>query len=221
LRSSKKPHSHGASNRNEYLQTTIKEIAPEVQTELTSIFDVAEKQFAKKSKKKLAEPGEDEAPEDLDSEPEDEEDEDATDSERWSEALKAEQQLCELTSKLVLAILAKVIDASGSLKGKLFTRIQRNRARLGPNFREVVAYLDGPKPKVKRSRAQPAAKKSKSREIIEDEEEEDDPFTEDIPEEGTAEDLRRRELLDEDPPISVDEDPAVEEDEEEDDIMGD
>jgi cohesin complex subunit SA-1/2 len=223
LRTSRKSHSNGASSHNDYLQTTIKEIAPEVQTELTSIFDAAEKQFAKKSKKKLAEPGEDEAPEDLDSEPEDEgDDEDATDHERWSETLKAEQQLCELTSKLVLAILAKVIDASGPLKGKLFTRIQRNRSKLGPNFREVIAYLDEPKPKGKRSRAQPTAKKPQSREIVEEEEEdEDDPFAEDIPEEGTAEDLRRRELLDEDPPLSVDDEaPNVEEDEE-DDILGD
>lgn len=219
LRPSQKAHSNVASDQNEYLQTVVKEIAPVVQVELTSIFDAAEKQFAKKSKKKLADPGEDEAPEDIDSEPEDEGDDDATDSERWSEALKAEQQLCELTSKLVLAILAKVIDASGPYKSKLTTRLQRNRFRLGPNFKEVVAYLDEPKQKAKRSRAKPAAK-TKSREIVEEVEEEDDPFDEDIPEEGTAEDLRRRELLDEDPPVSIDEqDPAAES--EADEVMGD
>jgi len=221
------------AEQSDRLQTIVPEIPPEVQVELTSIFDGAEKLFAKKSRRKLAEPGEDEDPEDLDSEAEDEEeDEGANDSEQRSLTLKAEQQLCELTGKLVLAILAKVIDASGPLKGKLTTRIQRNRTRLGPNFKDIVAYLDEPKPKGKKShksktqQAAAAAKKSsKSKEIVEeedDEEDDDDPFADAEPEEGTVEDLRRKELL-EDPPISVDEndDIAASPEVDDDDIMGD
>lgn len=211
-----------------YLQTLISEIAPEVQTELASIFDGLEKQFAKKAKKKLAEPGEDEEPEDLDSEPEDEDDYEVTDSERHAETLNAEKQLCELTGKLVLAILAQVIDASGSLKGKFQSRLQRNRQVLGPSFKEIVAYLDDPKAKAKKShksKAQQAAaaakKAAKSTKLVEEEEEEEEPFADDEPEEGTAEDLRRRELLDE-PPESVDEEAdAAGDNEEEDEIMGD
>jgi cohesin complex subunit SA-1/2 len=238
LRPAKKPKSKNggsakeASDENEYLETLIKEIPPDVQNELTSIFDLAEKQFAKRSKKKLAEPGEDEAPQDLDSESEDDEEEDATASERQAETLRAEQQLCELTGKLVLAILAKVIDASGPSKGKLRSRIERNRTRLGPNFKEVVAYLDEGKAKGKkshRSKAEQAAsaakKEAKSKEHVEEseeeeEEEEEDPFAADEPGEGTAEDLRRRELLDDDPPVSVEDDEG-EAAEEEEDIMGD
>lgn len=212
---------------NEHLQSLIKEIDPEVQQELTAIFDQAEKQFAKKAKKKLAEPGENEAPADLESD--DEDDEEATDGERHAETLKAEQHLCELTGKLVLAILAKVIDASGPLEGKLRSRIQRNKDRLGPNFKQVVAYLDEPKPKKSnKSKVNPAAseakkktaQKAKSAEIVpeDEEEEEDDPFAEPEVEEGDLEDLRRRELLDDDPPASVAED---HEDAHEDDIMGD
>lgn len=238
LRSAKKPKaksgvaSEAAREPNERLQSFVNEIAPEVQQELTSIFDQAEKQFAKKGKKKLVEPGDDDAPKDLDSEPEDDEDdEDTTDSERRAETLKAEQHLCELTGKLVLAILAKAIDASGPLEGKLRSRIQRNKDKLGPNFKKVVEYLDETKSKDKkkihRSKAEQATAVTKkaaksaptmSAEIVE-EDGEDDPFAEPEVEEGDLDDLRRRELLDEEPPASVNDDNEGVEDE--DDIMGD
>lgn len=206
---------------NQQLQSLVKEIPSDVQNELTAIFDQAERQFAKKAKKKLAEPGEDEAPQDLDSEPEDDE-EDATDSDRQAESLKSEHQLCELTGKLILAILAKSIDASGLLKGKLRSRIERNRTRLGPNFKEIVAYLDDKKKKSHKSKADQAASlAAKSAEVVEEDEEEDeaDPFAEVEPEDGVAEDLERRELLDDDPPLSDGDDDGG--DVEEDDIMGD
>jgi cohesin complex subunit SA-1/2 len=214
-----------AASENTYLQTLVKEIPADVQNELASIFDLAERQFAKKAKKKLAEPGDDDAPLDLDSEPEYDEEEEATDSERQAEILRAEHQLCELTGKLILAILAKVIDGSGPLKGKFRSRIERNRKRLGSNFKEIVAYLDDPKPKGKRglkTKADQAAvnQAAKSKEVVEEDVDEADPFAEDVPEEGTVEDLRRRELLEDDPPLSVgdNEGGGLEE---EDDIMGD
>jgi cohesin complex subunit SA-1/2 len=231
---SKGKHGQSAADagtvENAHLQSLVQEIGPEVQLELTSIFDTLEKQFSKRAKKKLAEPSDDEAPEDLDSEPEDEEEE-VTDSERQAESLKAEQQLCELTGKLVLAILAEVIDASGSLKGKLRRRLQRNRQKLGPNFKEVVAYLDEQKAKGKRSHKSKAqqgadAKKqaqAKSTELVEEEEDEDDPFADVEPVEGTAEDLRRRELLDDEPEGDYDEaeGDAGGGEEEDDDMLGD
>ena len=219
-----------ASNENVNLQSLVQEIGPEVQAELTSIFDALEKQFSKKSKKTLAEPSDDEAPQDLDSEPEDDEEEDVTANEKQAETLRAEQQLCELTGKLVLAILAQVIDVSGELKGKLRHRLQRNRARLGSNFKEVIAYLDEPKAKGKKShkskaqQAEGAKKKAqKSAELVEEDEDEDDPFADIEPEEGTAEDLRRRELLDEEPEGDADagEGPIGGAEDEDDDMLGD
>lgn len=216
-----------ADSSNPYLQSVVKEIIPEVQTELTLVFDALEKQYAKRSKKKLAEPGNDEAPEDIDSEPDDDEEEEATASERHNETLKAEHQLCELTGKLVLGIIAQVIDASGPSKGKLRSRIQRNRQRLGASFKDVVAYLDDPKSKSKKghkSKTQQAADVSKqaakSTELVEEQEEEEDPFADVEPEEGTTEDLRRRELLDEQPPSSV-EDEEAGDGEEDDNMLGD
>jgi cohesin complex subunit SA-1/2 len=61
----------------------------------------------------------------------------------------------------------------------------------------------------------------KSRELVE--EDEDDPFAEVEPEEGTAEDLRRRELLDEEPEGDDDagEGPAGGGEDEDDDMLGD
>jgi cohesin complex subunit SA-1/2 len=195
-----------------YLQSLGQPIAPDIQEELTSIFVAAEKQYAKKARKALEAPADDDEPEDIDSEPEDEDDEDAafTDAEKKAEALKAEQKLCELTGKLVLGILAGVIDVSGPSKGKLRTRIQRNRTKLGSNFKEVVSYIDeqkakgviGGAKKSHKSKAQQAEaekkrkeKVLKSRETVEEDDDEDDPFAD--PE---------LEAMDEDPPASVDDD---------------
>lgn len=226
----KKSQTGQASDGNVHLQSLVNEIESNVQAELTSIFEALEKQFAKKSKRRLAEPSDDEAPEDLESD-EDEDDDAVTASERQAEALRAEQQLCELSGKLVLAILAQVIDASGESKGKLRSRLQRNHKQLGPNFKEVVAYLDEPKPKAKKggaSKSQPAKKApARSAEMVDEEEEEEDPFADIEHEEGTVEDLRRRELLDEEPEGRGDETGGEEEggggheDEEEDEVMGD
>ncbi|KAK0123713.1 hypothetical protein ONS95_008722 [Cadophora gregata] len=231
LRPSEKPKGAEAdADENPYYLTLINQVIPVVQQELLSIFDALEKQFAKRAKKKLAEPSDDEEPEELDEDPEDDE-EDVTDSERQAETLSAEKELCELTGKLVLAILAQVIDASGPHKGKLRSRLQRNRLRLGPNFKDVIAYLDEPKSKAKKShksKAQQAAdakkKAAKSTELaVEEEEDEEDPFADVEPEEGTVEDLRRRELLEEEPEGSVEGngDAADGSGEDDDDIMGD
>ncbi|CAG8975381.1 hypothetical protein HYALB_00009522 [Hymenoscyphus albidus] len=227
------------------LQELLDEISEPVQLELTSIFVALEKQHAKKSRKKLEDPADDEEPEDDDSDNEAEDDEGLSEHEKQSEVLRAEKQLCELTGKLVLGIIAKVIDASGELKGKLRQRLQRNKLRLGPNFKDVLGYLESPdNPKASKShksKAQQAAiaarkagaTKSDERVTNEDEddpiEDDDDPFADVEPEEGTVEDLRRRELLDNDPDESVEGhenengngEPVPEGDEDEDEIMGD
>lgn len=213
---------------NNHLQSLVAEVPYEVHAELTSIFASLEKDFAKKSRKKLEDPADDDLPEDVDSESEDE-DEEASDSERQAEILKAEKQLCEYTGKLVLAILAKVIDVSGPTKGKLRSRLQRNRAKLGPNFKEVVACLDEPKLKAKKShksKAQQTAntqKNAKSAEVIEEEESPDSPLSELELEEGDAEDLRRRELVEDDAIDNHEEEDVTgpPEDDDDDEVMGD
>jgi cohesin complex subunit SA-1/2 len=234
-----------------YLSILISEIGPDIKTELTSFFISLEREHSKKSNKKLEDPADDEDPED---DPEEDEGnaEGETEYERLSESLNAERQLCELTAKLVLAILAGSIDnEEGSGKGKLRKRILRNKVHLGPNFKGVLAFLEGEgtKKKSHKSKKQQAAVKEKkdtgklseARVVDDDEEEveadgeeaegegEMDVELEDVePEEGSAEDLRRKELLDEDEEeVPPDVNAGAEEDEngdapaDEDDIMGD
>ncbi|KAF4975066.1 hypothetical protein FZEAL_8102 [Fusarium zealandicum] len=228
----------------EKFKTLIQEIEPGLVPELVSIFDGAERQYAKKSKKDktLNEPADDEDPiadddEDLD---EDEEDENLTEEERFAAELKAEKALCELTAKYVLTITAKLVDNRGSHAGKLRRRLQRNQNKLGHNFKEVVTYLDEEK-LAERTRkkaasvlpptAAAAAKPQKpqlSEAIIVAEDEEDDDIFDDTPppEEGSREDLRRKEILEEDP-IEDDEDEEEENEAErpahdsDDEVLGD
>lgn len=224
--------------------------------EIIPIFDAAERAYAKRTSKQLNDPDDDEDPLDDELPPEDDEDDELTEQERFAAELKAEKILCELTGKLVLAVLAKVIDHSGPDAGKLRKRLNRNKTKLGNNYRDVVAYLDedhlremrgGSKKKgVAKARGGKEAPKKQalSAELvvddddIEDEENEgenenenenarvEDPFEEAEPEEGTVEDLRRRELLDD--PIEDDDEEEEERPvatgepmEEEEDVIGD
>ena len=128
---------------------------------ILKVFVAAEREFAKLSGKKieLASPA-DEAAADEDGDTDAEADpiDDDPDSEsdaypeddaapavdlqqrrdaRQKKSLLAEQRLCQLTSKLIYAVAAGVIDDRATRK-----RLERNKTRLGPNFKEVLAYLD-------------------------------------------------------------------------------
>ena len=114
-----------------------REMPEELQLGALRVFSEAERKFAKCAKKTLEEPTEDEGidsdgPEDGDErreENEGEEGEEAT-------LLTYEQRLCELTGKIVLAVLGDVVN-----REKFVKRISRNKARLGKNFAEVVRHL--------------------------------------------------------------------------------
>ncbi|KND93804.1 Cohesin subunit psc3 [Tolypocladium ophioglossoides CBS 100239] len=225
------------STRADKFNVLTTQIEPGLVPELISIFDGVEKQYARKAKKDktLNEPAEDEDPltddEELD---DDDEDEGLSKEERYAGELKAEKAFCELTAKYVLAITANLIDDRGSQASKLRRRIIRNQTKLGNNFKEVVAYLDeekmarrNKKPAAKANHVSRSQKPTISEEIIAAEDIDDDDDDENIfgdaePEEGSREDLRRRELLDEDPIQDDDEDeterPAHDID---DDVLGD
>ncbi|ETN41851.1 uncharacterized protein HMPREF1541_03790 [Cyphellophora europaea CBS 101466] len=122
--------------------------------------------------------------EDIEKPPEDSDDEDDDDesSEDDGEAeaaegkegrkqanLIAEQGLCEVTSKLVLATIAGVLEGKEAVK----TRLNLNRSKLGKSYAGVVAYLDEKKDKEKQrptSKSGPAGEKkgskAKSKEIV-------------------------------------------------------
>lgn len=169
------------------------EVHPGLVPELINIFDGAERAFAKKTKKHLNEPAEDEDPIDEDQLSDAEDDEELSASEKHAAELRAEKALCELAAKYLRAILSQVVDRTGPHAGKLRKRLLRNATKLGKNFQETVAYLDEKKmredkaAKARRaaSRAKskaPAAQKqpAKSAEIVvdEDDSEDDEPAKE-------------------------------------------
>lgn len=220
------------------LASLTHELEPKLLPELISIYDGVERSFAKRTKRTLNEPAEDEEPmDDDDSDDEEDEDEGLTQEEKLALELKSEKALCELAAKYVLAIVQKVLDQTGPHAGKLRKRLLRNQGRLGKNFGEVVAYLDPSKvrehlygkkqaQRAKTPSAKSAiAKPARSEEIVvDDDDDEEDALDEPEPEpeEGSKEDLRRRELLEEE----EEEEPELEEalannDADDDDVLGD
>ncbi|KAA8893679.1 STAG domain-containing protein [Sphaerosporella brunnea] len=152
-----------------------KPLNKQAQDQIMAVFDALEKAHAKSQGKKL-EPDEYAAPED-DEEEASQEDEDGTDE---STPLMVEQRLCEFTSKIILAALGQVLDLKTWKK-----RLARNQLELGPNYKEVVNYLDRAsvgRPGVRRGpqskkAPQPPAQAKKSAETVvdSDEDEEEEP----------------------------------------------
>ncbi len=216
------PNHHNAGD----IQSLIQHIPTSAESLILSTYTALEKTFAKKSRRTLEAAHDD----DLASDPEDSSDDEDEDEPNHAqqETLIAEKRLCEIAGKMVLAIVGRVLDHEGPNKGKVKERLQRNKLKLGSNFKEVLAYLDGPKPKgKKRGAAKRGGKKVVKPVEVEDEDEESE---EERPvEEGGEEDLRERELV-EDRIVDRDEESAdgeetarlgADEVEEEEDVMGD
>lgn len=182
--------------------------------EIVLIFDGAEKQYAKISKKDKAlnPPGDDEDPMDdapADDEIEDEDDENLTSEERLAAELKAEKALCDLTAKLILCIASKIIDNKGSDAGKLRRRIKRNQFKLGNNYKEVVRYLDEAKmlkrpTSDKKSDNNSKQKSTLSKETVDSEDEQDNGDLLDDPIEDEDNEAEGREAEDEIDPFASD-----------------
>ncbi|KKF96290.1 Cohesin subunit psc3 [Ceratocystis platani] len=202
----------------------VRPIEPGLVKEFIFVLDGAEKIYAKRARKTLNDPAEDEDPMDEDDEDEDEDedrDQSLTKLERMALELQAEKNLCELAGKYVLAISAKLLDFVGDSAGKLHRRLQRNQNNLGPNYKEVISYLDeakiaealnGRRKAPRKASAVPAKYSAiglngastngnqgfKSATLVENDSDSDlsdiaDPDADDSPE-----GLRRRELLDDD-----------------------
>lgn len=181
-------------------------ITPRGQLLLLNIFSAVERQFAKKTHRELDLPPEeretigggriDSEPVDSDFSSADESTSSESDdelqgntnnfqpSQRKMHAQKqkalAEQILCELAGKLVIAIRSDLLPPSGSIAWK--SRLERNKLRLGNNYKEVLAHLarpDGPSGATAKKRKnqegkKTADKKSKeSKELVEEDDNED------------------------------------------------
>lgn len=219
------------------IQTLIQHIPTSAESLILSTYTALEKAFAKKSHRTLEAAPDD----DLASDPEDSSDDEEGEegSHAQQETLMAEKRLCELTGKMVLAIVGHISDQEGPNKGKIKERLLRNKLKMGSNFKEVVAYLDGPKPTGRKSapakrggkKVVPAVKidGNDGEEASEGEEEGEGEGGERQVEEGGEEDLRERELV-EDRIVDADDESAGGEEQhtragadevEDDDIMGD
>ncbi|KAG8530260.1 uncharacterized protein KY384_004761 [Bacidia gigantensis] len=221
-------------NSNAPLPMLVQPINTHAEPLILSTFTALEKSYGQKSHRRL-EIADDEA---LDDEPEDDEEDDDDDDEemmqdtrRQQEVLLAEKRLCELTGKVVLAVVARVLDHQGERKGRIRERISLNRLKLGNNFKEIIAYVDEPRPKQRSARPPRKASappkqngKAKSKARISDDDEDSDEEVEH--EEGGDEDIRAREL-EEDRIVDLDDEEenvvvgGHVEDDIEDEIMGD
>ncbi|KAL4923948.1 cohesin subunit IRR1, partial [Aspergillus undulatus] len=156
----------GAGNDEDTIfqaQSLVHEIDENVQNLITNIHGIALRTYAKRSGVPF-EPAEDDAPasdSELEREPEDDEEEgdQVLHEERLRSKIVAEQRLCELTGKLVLAIIGRIIDASGPNSGQLKKKLLKHKTRLGPNYREVLVFLEDKAPK--RAASRPAQSKGK------------------------------------------------------------
>ncbi|SMQ47860.1 unnamed protein product [Zymoseptoria tritici ST99CH_1A5] len=205
----------------------IMDMEPEQEQAVMKVFIAHEKEFARLVGKKLESTTTDDADIDVDADPIDDDplsDSDSDDEQesqarqqdrdaKLAKPLIAEQKLCQLTGKLIFAIAAGVIDSPATRK-----RLERNKTKLGPNFKEVLAYLDlstvskkkaaAKSSKSKAKPARPAAngvaavkKNFKSNAIVAEDEVDDE-----IEDEEEEEAARTRELNDDNQPEPQEED---------------
>ncbi|KAK3680275.1 cohesin complex subunit [Recurvomyces mirabilis] len=188
----------------------VMDLSPELQNLVMRVFASCEKNYAKLGGKKLEDAttmqDDDALAEDPMSDPEsDDEDEEESQTQasqqrrevKLRNALIAEQMLCAFAAKIIHATFAGVVD-----EDVVRNRLERNKIRLGANFKEVLAYLDldamrkkgKKKAKGKGKAARKAKPDPKSHAIVADDN------VSDLVEDLDADDddaLRRRGLLDE------------------------
>ncbi|WPG99698.1 STAG-domain-containing protein [Acrodontium crateriforme] len=167
---------------------------PNLQTAIMKVFSAAEKRFAKLANKKLGSSAVvDEDEMDVDADPidedpisdpesEEEQDDEAANTQTRKEtkalhALLAEQRLCSLTGRIIHAILSRVVDVQSCQP-----RLERNKTRLGNNYKECCAYLDTAKDAKSKTKGKTngksapatAKKNAKSNAIVAEDELDDD-----------------------------------------------
>lgn len=150
------------------LASLIIEVPEDLQTAILQTHDKMERMFAKRTRRKVdrgpaIEVAEDAAPVDSDDEDgSDDEPEDLVEADHDKEGRKRatvqmERDLCELTGKLVLAIVGGIMDQ------KVEDAVLRNRTKLGRDYAAVVAYLDHDK-KGAKAKGKGQSKKPKPKE---------------------------------------------------------
>ncbi|KAL3478630.1 hypothetical protein BJX99DRAFT_102407 [Aspergillus californicus] len=229
-------------------QSLVHEIDSDVQDLITKIHGIALRTYSKKAGVPY-EPAEDDAPasdSELEREPSDDEEDPSGDSqaihaERLRSKIIAEQRLCELTGKVVLAIIGRILDTSEPKSGQLKKKLLKYKNQLGSNYREVLVFLEDrtfkrPASRPAQSKSKQAAAQStnkqqsgassskrpgqtKSAKMVEEEEEEED--DDDENERASDEDLEEDIDIDKDNEEDEDENRTAAPEPDEDEIMGD
>ncbi|KAJ4362528.1 cohesin complex subunit [Neocucurbitaria cava] len=152
----KKTQGRGSSSNdaNDDWEALCRDIDGNTTKLILQILTAAENNLAKLANKRLEEPDLDDDPIDPDDEPEsDDDDEDtagATADERTGvsdkqvRALLAEQSLCAFGGRIVQAVHVGALDG-GDGSGAVRKRLERNKAKLTPTWKEVVNHLDAVK----------------------------------------------------------------------------
>ncbi|KAI4615550.1 uncharacterized protein J4E87_009008 [Alternaria ethzedia] len=191
VKTPKKTQGRGSNAANDDWEALCRDIDGNTTKLILQILTAWENYLAKLTHKRLEEPDIDDEPIDPDDEPESDE-EDAADehgvSEKKVRALLVDDQFCRFGARIVHAIHAGALDSDGS--GAVRKRLERNRLKLTPNFREVVNHLDASKQrkvtkKIPKS-VKPNATSAKSAEVVEldSDEEEEQEHEQEIPGDG-------------------------------------
>ncbi|KEQ77883.1 STAG-domain-containing protein [Aureobasidium namibiae CBS 147.97] len=225
-------------NGDEYLVLAL-EMDAVLQKRILRVFGAVEATFAKASGKHVeveaensqaatqdSDDDDDDEPADpIDADPEDsdeaEEDEDAEGGDeqqtqssqakrvaKLQNSLLAEQRLCELASKLVLAVLGRMVNVE-----VVKQRLERNKTRLGHNFKLVLEHLDAAQGKGKKAKGRAAtvaktgaqqaktkapAQQQKSAEVVVEDDDDEEAEDEDV--------VREREIQEDDEMADVNND---------------
>ncbi|KAE8846235.1 hypothetical protein CFE70_003295 [Pyrenophora teres f. teres 0-1] len=157
---------------------------------ILQILTAWENHLAKLTNKRLEEPDVDDDPIDPDDDPESDEEEPTEEhavSDKQVRAILVEQSLDAFGGRIVHAVLVGALDSDGS--DIVRKRLERNKLKLTPTWREVVNHLDAVKQrKVTKKTAKPgkqAEKTAKSKETVdldsEDEEEQEHEEENEVP----------------------------------------
>lgn len=188
-RTPKKTQGRGSNSVHDDWEALCRDIDSDTTKLILQILTAWENNLAKLTNKRLEEPDVDDDPIDPDDDPESDEEEAADEravSGKQVRAIIAEQSLDAFGARIVHAVLVGALDSDGS--GTVRKRLERNKMKLTPTWKEVVNHLDAVKQrKVTKKGAKPAkddAKPAKSKEIVEvesDEEEEEEEAENEVP----------------------------------------
>jgi cohesin complex subunit SA-1/2 len=176
-RTPKKTQGRASTSASDDWEALSQSIDTHTAKTLTHILTATETALAKLANKRLEEPDVDDDPIDPDDEPEsDEEDADErTQSEKQLRTLLAEERLCHFGARIVQAVQVGSLDSAND--DSMRRRLERNKGKLTPTWREVVGHLDAvrhAKRGAKKTKPAKEAKSSKSEAIVvEDESDEE------------------------------------------------